>query len=174
MAEGLFAESFEQNWRYALSDLSVTVDKKIRGNKALAVGVLVRWVEGQQRLRLLQQYAIVERHPSFRLAHRFRSDQTWGGEEAATFRLRYRLSADFPLNGSAANPNEFYFKLNNEYLGALEDRNLSAELRLVPLLGYLISDDNKLETGLDYRFSDIGAANSRHTFWWAISWYYSF
>lgn len=174
MAEGLFAEPFQRDWQYSLSDFSATVDKKIQGNKALAVGMLVRLAQGQQRFRLLQQYAIVDRYPGFRLAHRLRTDQTWGGAEAATFRLRYRISVDFPLNGSVANPNEFYFKLNNEYLGALEDSELSAELRLVPLLGFLLTDDNKLESGLDYRFSELGTSHSRHTFWWALSWYYSF
>ena len=62
----------------------------------------------------------VERFPAFRLGHRIQADQTWGGNDDATFRLRYRLSLDIPLNGTTTNPNELYFKLNHEYLTALE------------------------------------------------------
>lgn len=173
-AEGLFSEPAQTQWKYSSSDISTIVGKKIQSHQTLAMGVLVRFKGNQQRLRLLQQFAIVQAYPDFRLAHRFRADQSWGAGEAATFRLRYRLSVDFPLNGSATNPDEFYFKLNNEYVNALEEDELSLEIRLTPLLGYLFTDNNKVETGIDYRFSRIGLPNSRHSFWWAVTWYYSF
>lgn len=174
LAEGLFSEPAETRWAYGLSDLSLVVSKKVQGNKGLAIGFLTRFVGDLQRFRLLQQYTSVERFPAFRLGHRIRADQTWGGEDATTLRLRYRLSLDVPLNGNTTNPNELYFKLNHEYLTALESKDLSMEIRMVPMLGLLLTDNNKLETGLDYRFDKVGAPKSRHSFWWAVNWYYSF
>lgn len=173
LAEGLFSEPSATQFNYRLSDFSVIGSKKVQGNKRLAVGFLLRVVGEDQRFRLLQQYTSVQKFPGFRLGHRLRTDQTWGGNDASTFRLRYRLSFDLPLNGSSTNPNELYFKLNHEYLGALEEREVSLEVRLTPMIGLLITDNNKVETGLDYRFDKIGAPQSKHSFWWAINWYYS-
>ena len=174
LAEGLFSEPAETRWAYGLSDLSLVVSKKVQGNKGLAIGFLRRFVGDLQRFRLLQQYTSVERFPAFRLGHRIRADQTWGGEDATTLRLRYRLSLDVPLNGNTTKPNEIYFKLNHEYLTALESKDLSMEIRMVPMLGLLLTDNNKLETGLDYRFDKVGAPKSRHSFGWAVNTYYSF
>lgn len=174
MAEGLFSEPSKTRFKYSLSDFSVVGGKKIQGNKSLAVGFLLRVVGDEQRFRLLQQYTSVQKFPAFRLGHRLRTDQSWGGEDPATFRLRYRLSFDLPLNGNTTNPNEFYLKLNHEYLGALEKGKISLETRLAPMLGLLITDNNKLETGLDYRYDRVGIPKSRHSFWWAVNWYYSF
>ncbi len=174
MAEGLFSEPAEKRWAYSLSDLSIVVSKKVQGNKGLALGFLTRFVGDEQRFRLLQQYTSVEKFPTFRLGHRIRADQTWGAKDAATFRLRYRLSLDVPLNGATTNPNELYFKLNHEYLMALESNDFSLEIRMVPMIGLFLTDNNKLETGLDYRYDKVGSSKSRHSFWWAVNWYYSF
>lgn len=174
LAEGVFSEPADKRWAYSLSDLSIVGSKKVQGNKGLAIGFLTRFAGDQQRFRLLQQYTSVEKFPAFRLGHRIRTDQTWGGEDAMIFRLRYRLSFDVALNGSTTNQNELYFKLNHEYLTALEAKDLSLEIRMIPMIGLLLTDNNKLETGLDYRFDKIGAPKSRHSFWWAVNWYYSF
>lgn len=174
LAEGIFSELAEERWTYRLSDFSIVGSKKVQGNQGLAIGFLMRFTGDTQRFRLLQQYTSVDKFPTFRLGHRIRADQTWGGEDDATFRLRYRISFDLPLNGATTNRNELYFKLNHEYLTALESNDFSLEIRMVPMIGLLLTDDNKLETGLDYRFDKAGGPKSRHSFWWAVNWYYSF
>ncbi len=109
---------------------------------------------------------------SMRLAHRFAADQTFGGGDPTEWRLRYRLGTELPLNGQEADPKELYLKINNEYLGSWQGNDSDLEIRLVPVLGYLFTDKNKLEFGLDYRIDSFLANEARQRFWGVLAWYY--
>jgi len=87
------------------------------------------------------------------------------------FRLRYRLSAEIPLNGQSADPKEFYIKINNEYLNSIKENKYDLELRLVPLLGYAVNQNNKLEVGMDYRVRSFLFSPSRHNTWLSFNWF---
>ncbi len=164
-SEGLFTEPAPLAFDYGLIDLSTIVSKKFGSNKSLAGGYLIRLREKEVIHRLIQQLAIVQRYETFRLAHRFSADQTFGPEGPPEFRLRYRISTDFALNGQSVNQNEFYFKMNHEYLGSLEATAVDLEIRLVPLLGYYLNDNRKIEWGLDYRINSFVNGPSRSSFW---------
>ena len=119
----------------------------------------------------MEQLTLVQAFNAFRMAHRIAVDETFGGEAPLEVRLRYRIGAEFPLNGLFVDPNEFYFKITNEYLNKFSDGAYDLEARLVPTLGYLITDTNKVEFAFDYRvdsFIDGGGANN---FWLGINWY---
>lgn len=105
------------------------------------------------------------------MAHRFSSDQTFNSENPRELRLRYRITAEIPLNGQSVDPGEFYLKLNNEYLNSWQDGEYDLEIRLVPLAGFEFTDNNKLEFGLDYRLSSFLDGSSRNSFWFNIGWY---
>lgn len=119
--------------------------------------------------RFTQQFIMVQRLSGFRLAHRFLSDQTISDAERPEFRLRYRISSEIPLNGQSVDPQEFYLKVNNEYVNSLQDAAYDLEVRLIPLLGYDISEHFKIETGLDYRVSSFLNDAGRHSFWMSLN-----
>src|SRR5690606_33535803 len=105
--------------------------------------------------RVIQQFSITQRLATSRLAHRFRTDQTFEKDEALQLRLRYRMSWEKALNGLEIDPKEFYLKLNNEYLGVLQDGEGNLEIRGLAAVGYIISDKNQIESGVDYRLENV-------------------
>lgn len=170
--QGEFGGSGVSDLDFQLADLALTASRKTGLNNSLAGGYLIR-LRGEQTFhRFIQQFTVVRRYESFRMAHRFSSDQTFNSEVPWELRLRYRITAEIPLNGQSVDPGEFYLKLNNEYLNSWQEGEPDLEIRLVPLGGYEFTDNNKLEFGLDYRLSSFIDGNARNTFWLNIGWYF--
>lgn len=161
----------ELGYRYKLSDLSLMFSKNVGLNNALAAGYLLRIEQGNIIHRATQQYTVVDRFNLYRLAHRFRTDQTFGKTEDFEFRLRYRLTLEFALNGTHVDPKEFYLKLNNEYLNAFQSDFYDLEIRLVPQLGHAFTDENKIEFGFDYRIDSFLDSAPTHVIWLNFNWY---
>ncbi len=174
LKEGNWRDENETNYEYVLTDIALVVSKKVGLNNSLAGGYLLRIRDNQIFHRLIQQFAYNRQYSSLRLTQRFSTDQTFANDVATTWRFRYRIGAEFPLNGQSVDPQEFYLKINHEYLGALEEKEWGLELRLVPLLGYEFNDNNKLETGLDYRLDSFINGDSRHRFWINVNWFLAF
>lgn len=172
-AEGAFSSSSTFNPKYNLTDVSVVASKKVGLNNALAAGYLMRFHGSKVDQRFIQQFTIIDRYSSYRLAHRFTSDQTIKKDEDNTFRLRYRLSLELPLNGHTVDENEFYLKVNHEYLNAFEVNHYDLEIRLVPLVGYVFKDTNKIEWGIDYRLGNFIHRDTTNNFWLTFNWYIS-
>ena len=169
---GTFQDSGPYQFDYSLTDISMIGSRKLGLYDKIAAGFLLRVRDEAPRHRLIQQYTLVKRYTAWRLAQRFASDQTFGAGEDFTFRLRYRLSSDFALNGQSVDPHEFYIKINHEYLIEFEGGSKDLEIRLVPNLGYLVSERNKIEFGLDYRLNQLWLGiPRRHTFWIALNWF---
>lgn len=171
LQSGTFKGESDKSYEYVLTDHSVIAARKVGLNARLSGGYLLRLREGNAIHRLIQQYTVTQKLPRFRLAHRVVTDQTFSPNEATTYRLRYRLASELPLNGQAADSKEFYLKISNEYLNSLEDSEYDLEIRLVPLLGYAITEHHKIEFGLDYRVNSFLNQNTRHSFWTSINWY---
>ncbi len=162
------------DWEYQLSDLSAIFSRKVGLNNSLAAGYLIRLREGRAVHRSIQQFTIVRRYSGWRLAQRLAADQTFEPGQPGEFRLRYRLLAELPLNGSVADPGEFYVKAGQETLVAVQAGGPpTLELRLLPLLGFAFSDKNKLEFGLDYRLGNLGRAARRESYWIQVAWFIS-
>lgn len=162
----------EQNFKseHELIDFSAIASTKIGLNNSLAGGYLLRVRDERIVHRLIQQFAITQKWLFFRIAHRFSSDQTFE-EEGTTFRFRYRISNQIPLNGQSINANEFYLKLNNEYLNSLQNSNYDLEIRLAVFLGYEFNDNNKLELGIENRLDSFIENQMRNRSWLNISWF---
>lgn len=169
--QGEFDSTPDKNISFVLSDISAIIAKKVGFNSRLGGGYLLRIRKSGLYHRLIQQYTIVSILDQFRLAHRFSTDQTFSSEDANTFRLRYRITAEIPLNGQSVNAGEFYTKINNEYLNSWQDNNYDFELRIVPVLGFNFSDVNKLEIGPDYRVNSFLKGDARNSFWFTINWF---
>ena len=161
----------DKEYRYVLTDISLIAGRKVGLNSRIGGGYLIRIAEGERIHRFIQQYIIVQKKSGYRLAHRFLTDQTFSEKEAPVFRLRYRITAEIPLNGESVDPTEFYLKLNNEYVNSLQEEDYDLEIRLVPLLGYGISDDHKIELGLDYRVNSFVSSITQHSFWVSLNWF---
>jgi hypothetical protein len=158
-------------YKYILTDLSFIAAKKVGLNSRLAGGYMMRFAEGELYHRFIQQYVIVHQLTGFRLSHRFSGDETFSEGDAPEFRLRYRISAEIPLNGEAVDPGEFYFKISNEYLNSWQAGEYDLEIRAVPLLGFDFTDNFKSETGLDYRISSFLNGNTKQIFWVALNFF---
>lgn len=171
LLQGEFGEDAQSDFNVQLADFALTASRKTGLNNSLAGGYQIR-LRGEQTFhRLIQQFTVVRRYETFRMAHRFSSDQTFNSDNPWELRLRYRITAEIPLNGQSVDPGEFYFKLNNEYLNSWQESEPDLEIRLVPLVGFVFKDSNKLEFGLDYRLSSFMDGSSRNSFWFNIGWY---
>jgi hypothetical protein len=167
---GSAGENTVYDYRYILTDLSAVTSKKVGLNNSLAGGYQVRSRDNTFYHRLIQQFTLVNQYGFFRIGHRFSSDQTFSSKESAEIRFRYRIATDIPLNGQSVDPGEMYFKFSNEYLYSLQDKESDLEVRIIPLLGYEFTDNNKLEWGLDYRVSSFLDGNRRSAFWLSLNW----
>ena len=171
LQQGVFGEDANNDYKYILSDFSFITAKKIGLNNKIALGYLFRVRSGKIFNRTIQQLTIVNKYNFFRIGYRFAADQTFADGEPPEFRLRYRMTPEIPFNGTSADRQEFYLKINNEYLNSWEENEHDLEIRLVPLVGYKFSENNKTEFGLDYRVNSFIKENSKSSFWISINWY---
>ena len=159
------------NQEYIHTDYTLIAAKRVGFNKLLAAGVMWRYKENQLILRYLQQFVLIKKYNSFRMAHRFALDQTESQNAPTKFRIRYRATLELPLSGTSIDPKEWYLKINNEYLNSFQDKEQSLEMRVVPLVGYKFSEKSKLETGVDYRRNDLLSDDPHPTYWVSLKWY---
>ncbi len=171
LQSGIINVDVDKEYQYVLTDFSLILAKKVGLNSRIAAGYLLRFEEGELIQRFIQQYAIVQRMPGFRLAHRFVSDQTFSESEKPELRLRYRITSEMPLNGESVDPGEFYLKINHEYLNSFQGLQYDLEIRLIPFIGYDLNDRFKIETGLDYRVDSFLDNNTRHSFWLSLNFF---
>lgn len=155
----------EFNYEYVLTDLTTILARKIDFNKSIALGYLFRIEENGITHRTIQQFFITQRLETLKLSHRIVTDQTFSKNSETTYRLRYRIATELPLQGTTVDAQEFYFKFNNEYLASFEKSLFDVEIRLVPFLGYEFNGDQKLELGFDYRINSfVNNATSQRLF----------
>lgn len=159
----------DKDFKYVLTDLSLIGAKKVGLNSRIAGGYLIRFEDGEIFHRFIQQYIILQKLSGWRLAHRISSDQTFSLIEKPEIRLRYRITSEIPLNGESADPGEFYLKLNNEYITSFQAKEYDLEIRLIPLLGYGINNNVKIESGLDYRVNSFLNNTTRHSYWMTVN-----
>ncbi len=129
-------------------------------NHSLSLGVEYRnrvvFNEGSNELRLTEQYNYKTQKLGVRYGHRFRSEQRFF-ENETVFRQRYRFAVDFPINGEKLDIGEAYLVSTVESLLSLSQANKpETDIRLASQIGWQITEDLKLQTGLEYR---LGAFN---------------
>lgn len=171
VAEGDYSASPESAFEYDLSDFIFIASKKVGLNNTLAGGYLFRLRGSTVIHRAIQQFTIVNKFNTFRFAHRISTDQTFEPDNPAEYRLRYRLTAELPLNGESVDPGEWYLKVSNEYLNSLQGGSYDLEVRIIPLLGYQFTDNNKLELGPDYRINSFLESSPRSVYWLSVNWF---
>jgi len=171
LKEGIFKQNNDWNYNYLQTDFAFVGSKTLALNHIVAGGYMIRIRRDEIIHRFIQQYTYVKRYSSFRLAHRFSTDQTITQDEPTEYRIRYRITTEFPLNGTSVDVKEAYLKINNEYLNDFKGDNYDVEMRLIPAIGYKLTENNKVELGIDYRFDAFVDEGSRNRFFGFINWY---
>jgi outer membrane receptor for ferrienterochelin and colicin len=129
---------------------------KLDYNHSLSFGVQYRFREafgdGNNELRLTQQFNYIKKNLALRFSHRFRFEQRIL-DDLTVFRSRYRFALDFPLNGEKLDVGESYLVTSMEALLS-QSQKLKSEIdhRTTAQIGWLISKKLKLQIGLEYRF----------------------
>ena len=164
------------DWSHAniLTDITSVYSHKVGYNNSLAGGYMTRFIDGSLGHRTIQRLTIIQKLDGYRLSHRIATDQSWMPDEAIALRLRYRLATELPLQGSSLDHNEYYLKANTEGLAQLQEREAAYEFRIVPALGYQFTDNNKLETGVDLRYSNLFNTEIIGRYWLSIAWFRTF
>jgi hypothetical protein len=162
-----------QDAGWQLVDVSLAGVRNISTNTSVAIGGLFRHTPSGNIYRAMQQIAFKSGLDKWKYSHRIRADQTFSEQRDPQFRLRYRFTLLFSLEGLEIDPHEFYFRWNTEYLFKIRENEITHESRWIPLLGYAINDDNKVEGGMDYRW-DAMLVDNENNFWLSLNWYYAF
>ena len=173
LGKGNLEDGIREDFSYSLTDISAVLARQVSLRGKLGAGYLMRLSNGKVIHRSSQMYSLVRKYEGFKMGHRFLTDQTFESNEPVTYRLRYRISSEIPLRGQAADSREFYLKMNNEYLGIVENDVSNLEVRWVGTLGYKITDSNKMEWGIDARFRNITRESRNFQGWLLFAWYYS-
>lgn len=160
-------------YTYDQTDIQLFLEGKLNPFIKIAGGYQYR-VEGkgENPHRFIQQAAVLQRMTGFRIGHRFRTDQTIYTSEAVKYRLRYRLSAEFPLEGQSLDAGELYLLMSGEPIHSLQDAKSDMEVRLATSFGYFINNKTKLEMGLDYRLENILVDPVRQKLWLKLGWFF--
>lgn len=135
-------------------------------NSDLSFGIYYRnrdlFETGSDELRITQQFNYKKQKLGFRYGQRFRTEQRIFNN-ATIFRQRYRFAVDFPLNGEKLDIGEAYFIGSLESLLSLNAKE-SPEIdqRTTLQIGWQLSEDLKLQVGLEYRMEafNIKAKNN--------------
>lgn len=157
--------------RLERTDIEAVLTKKTGARGTAGAGYLIRLEDGFFIHRFIQQYSLVQKLNGLRLAHRLRTDQTFEKKEAPSYRGRYRIGIEKPLNGQSIDPREWYIKATNEYLGILQSGNLNLDIRGLAVAGYMISNKFQCEIGIDYRAGELLSADKEHMFLLNMTWY---
>lgn len=160
-------------YAYDQTDIQVFLEGRLNPFIKIAGGYQYRLEgDGDNPHRFIQQAAVLQRKESFRLGHRLRTDQTVYSTDPVKWRLRYRISAEFPLEGQSLDAGEFYLITSGEPIYSWQDSAHDVEVRIATSLGYFISDKSELEVGLDYRMEKLLTDPYRQKMWVRIGWFY--
>lgn len=125
-------------------------------------------------LRPWQQISLIHRLGKYRLRNRLRMEERWAGSDLDfNLRLRYRISADFPLEGERLDSREFYLNLSTEALvtPTVTRAFYFWESRSYLGIGYQLNDRQRLEPALDFRSRKVDEkGNRRHTLFLRLVW----
>jgi len=168
----LFREDFDYSYR--LTKLAFRTGKKVGIRTKLAAGYQAGISSEETYHRFIQQLSHVNKYQTLILAHRVQLDQTLFKNDNTEYRIRYRLTAEFPLSGQIIDPNEFFVKISNEYLNSTQNKEYQLEIRAVGYIGYVFSPKSMLEFGLDNRMNSFMNERVRNRLWLGLNFYQSF
>jgi hypothetical protein len=153
-SRSFFYENSSADYRFDRVDFAVYGNQKTGVLSSVAFGYMIRYQNDDWFHRFTQQYSVNQNFGSLKMNHRFRLDQTFEVHTGSRYRARYRLSSVIPFAGQNIDDKEFYLKVSDEPVLSLAKGKYRFENRVLLNLGYNISDNQKLETGVETRISN--------------------
>jgi hypothetical protein len=153
-------------------DFQNFVERKVALFSKLAVGYQFRINNSESsEHRFIQQFSWTDNLFNYRIGHRFRTDQTYSQSFSPEFRFRYRAEFQLPLQGRELDQGEFYLSISDEALSSIQSSDWDFDNRVVVKLGLYKNDNNKVESGFDWRAEGFLFDTTEHQIWLALSWY---
>lgn len=162
----------EVNYFHYRTDFQFFASYKLNPIAKIDAGYQLRTENGISH-RFIQQYAWINFWKNVRFGHRLRADQTYEADEAFLWRLRYRLSTDFPLQGTSVDPGEKYLTGSFETIVGYAKPSVETENRYVFGVGHFFNNKRKVELSIDYRTDDHFNPRFRQRLWTKVSYYWS-
>ncbi len=161
-------------YQHDRTDFQLFLGRSLTTRAKVAIGSQYRLNgAGQNSYRTIQQIGWLSTIRYYRIGHRVRADQTFL-DDGLSWRLRYRISSDLPINGQQLDPGEKYLIVSNEMIVELLNSVISLENRLCLGLGWYFKNKHKFETAIDYRLDPIVSAPQRNRVWLKFSFYLNF
>ena len=162
----------EVNYFHYRTDLQFFASYSLNPFAKIDAGYQLRFENGTSH-RFIQQYAWINFWKDFRIGHRIRADQTYEEDESFLWRIRYRLSTDFALQGASIDPGEKYLTGSLETIVGYARPSFEVENRYVVGIGHFFNNKHKLELSIDYRTDDHFNPRFRQRLWSKVSYYWS-
>jgi hypothetical protein len=172
----LFKGFSQTDWEYdyVRTDITASVSYVASTTGIFSGGYMLIHEPGYDRHRLMQQFTLIDQWMNLRWAHRMMLDQTFGEGWFPRFRLRYRMATEIPLNGQAVDAGEFYIRVNNELVNDFNNNEFDLEVRLVPMVGFAMLTNAKIEWGMDYRTDSFLHGKFRNTYRFTMNYFLDF
>ena len=141
---------------------------KLDKRHTLSLGVYYRtrapFDSGSNELRFFEQFSYKQQKLGVKYGHRFRAEQRIL-DANTIFRERYRFAANVPLKGATLDIGEPYLTSALEGLLSLsETEKPETDIRLTTQIGWQITEDIKLQTGLEHRLEAFNLAAKNNLF----------
>lgn len=162
----LYEDEFQ--FSHNLIDISSIISLKAGLNQSFNFGTIIRFRDQETIYRTFQHFNFISQFSSLKLGHRIAFEQFYQSKKQTTFRTRYQISVEKPLNGERVDVKEFYLKVGNEYLYNFEN---NLEVRFIPYLCFRASKNDRIEVGFDYRVSEFIENNTSNNLWFRTTWY---
>jgi hypothetical protein len=127
--------------------LQTFISYKLSAVSGLAVGY--QW--STETHTVLPQYSLVVYLAQLKLGNRIRNEIRFRNNEIDSYRLRYRLATQIPLNGNKLDEGEMYLKTQLEQLVRYKSEAQNYEIRTSLVAGNLVNNRNKLEYGFEFQ-----------------------
>ena len=137
-------------------DISHFSELQVSFGQSVALGIQYRFrnifeSHEENELRFTQQYNLIHRGGTIRMASRLRTEQRISAS-LTTHRFRLRFAVDTPLNGEKLDVGETYFIASTESLLSVARSNKPAlDQRVTIQLGWLLTEKTKVQIGTEYR-----------------------
>lgn len=155
-----------RGYKYERTSFSVLAGRPVEDLGKLHAGYMIRRLGTNWVHRGIQQIAWSSGDGFWTFKQRVRLDQTFQMGKNPSFRLRYRIGSNLPLNGTSLEAREWYFSWSHEHMPIHKAGLFTYEIRLNLMVGYLFENSSKVSTGLEGRWSDITLDRKEYQLWW--------
>ncbi len=161
---------FEKGLEHNLTEISFLIGRKVGQKNRVAVGYSYLYQEEIDAYRFIQKFSVRKRYEKFGMVYQISTDQTMIDKKIA-LRVRGKITTEIPFDGVSIDSCDYYFKAYNEYVFKFFEGKHQLEFRWSPMVGYKVSEANKIEIGVDHRINTLFEEDRKHKLWVKLNWY---